>query len=45
MAGIVHAERAWWRYSKLTFIPFGTNLLVALCLVVSAFTEHTRSRS
>ena len=40
MATITHPIRGWWRYSKLRFVPFGTNLIVALCLSVPAFVEH-----
>lgn len=32
MATIPHGLRSWWRYTGLTFIPFGTSALVTLCL-------------
>lgn len=40
MATVSHALRGWWRYSRLTFIPVGSNVIVAVCLAVPAFIEH-----
>ncbi len=40
MVTFPHATRGWWRYSRLTFMSFGTNAIVALYLFVPAFTEH-----
>jgi hypothetical protein len=32
MLGSSHAVRGWWRYSKLTVIPFGPNAVLTFCL-------------
>lgn len=36
MTSVPHALRRWWRYSKLTFFPFGSTAIVVLCLWGSA---------
>lgn len=40
MPAIPHPVRGWWRYSKLTFIPFGTTGILIVLLGILALIRY-----